>query len=55
MTLFHVIPNLNSGGAEQFLLTLSNTLVDDYDQYIFTLKNPEQNDLFSKFSSKINF
>ena len=55
MTLFHVIPNLNSGGAENFLVSLSKELINDYKQYVFTFRNPEQDDLYSKFSSKIKF
>lgn len=55
MDLIHIIPNLNSGGAENFLLTLSTSLKNKYNQTIFTFENPKNDQLFEKFDSSINF
>lgn len=55
MDLIHIIPNLNSGGAENFLLTFSRSIKNKYNQTIFTFENPKNDQLFEKFDSSINF
>ena len=54
-TIFHIIPNLNSAGAENFLLSLSTHLSKEYNQIIYTFSNPEKDILFPKFDSSIKF
>tara|TARA_B100001093_G_C26846543_1_gene1023052 strand:- start:1639 stop:2655 length:1017 start_codon:yes stop_codon:yes gene_type:complete len=54
-TIYHIIPNLNSAGAEIFLLSLSKHLSKDYNQIIYTFSNPEKHTLFPKFDSSIKF
>jgi glycosyltransferase involved in cell wall biosynthesis len=54
-TIYHIIPNLNSAGAENFLLSLSTHLSIDYNQIIYTFSNPEKDALFPKFDSSIKF
>ena len=52
-TIFHIIPNLNSGGAENFLQVLSHSLSNSTKQYIFTFKDPKEDHLFSNFNEKV--
>jgi len=54
-TIYHIIPNLNSAGAENFLLSLSKHLGKEYNQIIYTFSNPEKDTLFPKFDSSIKF
>ena len=54
-TIYHIIPNLNSAGAENFLLSLSTHLSKEYNQIIYTFSNPEKDILFPKFDSSIKF
>ena len=54
-TIYHIIPNLNSAGAENFLLSLSTHLSKEYNQIIYTFSNPEKDTLFPKFDSSIKF
>ena len=54
-TIYHIIPNLNSAGAENFLLSLSKYLSKDYNQIICTFSNPEKDTLFPKFDSSVKF
>jgi len=54
-TIYHIIPNLNSAGAENFLLSLSKHLSKDYNQIIYTFSNPQKDTLFPKFDSSIKF
>ena len=54
-TIFHIIPNLNSAGAENFLLSLSTHLSKEYNQIIYTFSNPEKDTLYPKFDSSIKF
>ena len=54
-TIYHIIPNLNSAGAENFLLSLSTHLSKEYNQIICTFSNPEKDTLFPKFDSSIKF
>ena len=54
-TIYHIIPNLNSAGAENFLLSLSTHLSKEYDQIIYTFSNPEKDTLYPKFDSSIKF
>ncbi|MDA8657623.1 glycosyltransferase [Flavobacteriaceae bacterium] len=54
-TIYHIIPNLNSAGAENFLLSLSTQLSKEYNQIIYTFSNPEKDTLFPKFDSSIEF
>jgi glycosyltransferase involved in cell wall biosynthesis len=54
-TIYHIIPNLNSAGAENFLLSLSSHLGKEYNQIIYTFSNPEKDTLFPKFDSSIKF
>ena len=54
-TIYHIIPNLNSAGAENFLLSLSKHLSKEYDQIIYTFSNPEKDTLYPKFDSSIKF
>jgi len=54
-TIYHIIPNLNSAGAENFLLSLSTHLSKEYNQIIYTFSNPEKDTLFPKFESSIKF
>ena len=54
-TIYHIIPNLNSAGAENFLLSLSTHLSKGYNQIIYTFSNPEKDTLFPKFDSSIKF
>ena len=53
--IYHIIPNLNSGGAENFLLSLSKHLSKDYNQIIYTFSSPQKDTLFPKFDSSIKF
>ena len=53
MTIIHVIPNLKSGGAEHFLVSLSSRLKDSIKQIIFTFENPSNDFLFSKIDEGI--
>ena len=53
MTIIHVIPNLNGGGAEHFLVSLSSQLKDNSKQIIYTFENPSNDLLFFKIDSKI--
>ena len=53
--IYHIIPNLNSAGAENFLLSLSTHLSKEYNQIIYTFSNPEKDTLFPKFESSIKF
>ena len=50
MHLVHVIPNLKSGGAESFLLRLSNSLIADFKQTIFTFSNSKGDQLYNRFN-----
>ena len=54
-TIYHIIPNLNSAGAENFLLSLSTHLSKEYNQIICTFSNPEKDTLYPKFDSSIKF
>ena len=54
-TIYHLIPNLNSAGAENFLLSLSTHLSKEYNQIIYTFSNPEKDTLYPKFDSSIKF
>ena len=54
-TIYHIIPNLNSAGAENFLLSLSKHLSKEYNQIIYTFSNPEKDTLYPKFDSSIKF
>ena len=54
-TIYHIIPNLNSAGAENFLLSLSTHLSKEYNQIIYTFSNPEKDTLYPKFDSSIKF
>lgn len=54
-TIYHIIPNLNSAGAENFLLSLSTHLSKEYNQIIYTFSNPEKDTLYLKFDSSIKF
>ncbi|MBH45891.1 MAG: hypothetical protein CMC93_04675 [Flavobacteriaceae bacterium] len=54
-TIYHIIPNLNSAGAENFLLSLSIYLSKDYHQIIYTFSNPDKDILFPKFDSSVKF
>ena len=54
-TIYHIIPNLNSAGAENFLLSLSKHLCKDYNQIIYTFSSPQKDTLFPKFDSTIKF
>ena len=54
-TIYHIIPTLNSAGAENFLLSLSTHLSKEYNQIIYTFSNPEKDTLFPKFDSSIKF
>ena len=54
-TIYHIIPNLNSAGAENFLLSLSTHLSKEYNQIIYTFSNPEKDALCPKFDSSIKF
>ena len=54
-TIYHIIPNLNSAGAENFLLSLSSHLSKEYNQIIYTFSNPDKDTLFPKFDSSIKF
>ena len=53
MTIIHVIPNLNGGGAEHFLVSLSSHLKHNSKQIIYTFENPSNDFLFLKIDSKI--
>ena len=53
MTIIHVIPNLKSGGAEHFIVSLSSHLKDSINQIIYTFKDPSGDFLFSKIDSKV--
>ena len=55
MIIFHIIPNLEGAGAENFLLTLSKHLSKEYNQTIYTFSNPEKDTLYPKFDSSIKF
>ena len=55
MTIIHVIPNLNGGGAEHFLVSLSSHLKDNSKQIIYTFENPSNDFLFLKIDSKIKW
>lgn len=55
ITIYHIIPNLNSAGAENFLLSLSKHLSKDYNQIIYTFSSPQKDTLFPKFDSSIKF
>ena len=55
MTIIHVIPNLNAGGAEYFLVSLSSHLKNYCKQIIYTFDNPSNDLLFSKIDSEIWF
>ena len=52
MTIIHVIPNLKSGGAEHFLVSLSSRLKVSIKQIIFTFENPSNDFLFPKLMKK---
>ena len=54
-TIYHIIPNLNSAGAENFLLSLSTHLSKEYNQIIYTFSNPEKDTLYPKFDSSLEF
>jgi glycosyltransferase involved in cell wall biosynthesis len=54
-TIYHIIPNLNSAGAENFLRSLSTHLSKEYNQIIYTFSNPEKDTLYPKFDSSIKF
>jgi len=54
-TIYHIIPNLNSAGAEIFLLSLSKHLGKEYNQIIYTFSNPAKDTLYPKFDSSIKF
>ena len=54
-TIYHIIPNLNSAGAENFLLSLSKHLSKDFNQIIYTFSNPEKDTLYPKFDSSLKF
>ena len=54
-TIYHIIPNLNSAGAENFLLSLSTHLSKEYNQIIYTFSNPVKDTLYPKFDSSIKF
>ena len=54
-TIYHIIPNLNSAGAENFLLSLSKHLSKEYNQIIYTFSNPEKDTLYPKYDSSIKF
>lgn len=53
--IYHIIPNLNSAGAEIFLLSLSKHLSKGYNQIIYTFSNPEKDTLYPKFDTSIKF
>ena len=53
MTIIHVIPNLKSGGAEHFLVSLSSHFKDYIKQIIFTFENPSNDFLFPKIHKEI--
>ena len=55
MHLVHVIPNLKSGGAESFLLRLSNSLIADFKQTIFTFSTSKGDQLYNRFNENISF
>ena len=55
MIIFHIIPNLKNGGAENFLLYLSKHLSKECNQIIYTFSNPEKDTLYPKFDSSIKF
>ena len=55
MTIIHVIPNLNAGGAEYFLVSLSSHLKNYCKQIIYTFDDPSNDLLFSKIDSEIWF
>lgn len=55
MTIIHVIPNLKSGGAEHFLVSLSSYLKDNLKQIIYTFNDPSGDFLFSKIDKKIEY
>ena len=54
MKIIHIIPTLNTGGAESFLLALSTHLEKrNSKQVIYTLSNPVDHDLTHQFNSEI--
>jgi len=53
MTIIHVIPNLKTGGAEHFLVSLSSHIKDNIKQTIYTFENPSNDFLYSKIDRKI--
>lgn len=55
MHLVHVIPNLKSGGAESFLLRLSNSFTTEFKQTIFTFSNSKDDHLYHRFNENISF
>ena len=54
-TIYHIIPNLNSAGSENFLHSLSKHLSKGYNQIIYTFSDPEKDTLYPKFDSSIKF